>query len=270
LRDDINQIWRRVEWDWFRRGGQNTLYWHWSPSNEWAINMQVGGWHEALATYVLAAGSPSFSIPKPVYDNGWARNGDMRNGKSFYGIQLPLGPDFGGPLFFSHYSFLGIQPQGLSDAYAPSYLVQNRNHSLINYQHCIANPKGFYGYSDSTWGLTASDIPGGYTASSPTNDIGVIAPTAALSAMPYTPEASLKALKFYYYVLGDKLWKQYGFVDAFSLKDAWFADSFLAIDQGPIIIMIENYRTGLLWNLFMSCPEIKTGLRALGFTSPHI
>lgn len=269
LRSDINHIWQKVEWDWFRRGGQNTLFWHWSPGNQWAINMQIRGWNEALITYVLAASSPTFQIPKSVYDNGWALNGGMQNGKPFYSIPLPLGPDFGGPLFFAHYSFLGINPNSLSDAYA-SYFTQNKNHTLINYQHSIANPKGFYGYSDSTWGLTASDIPNGYTASSPTNDIGVIAPTAALSSFPYTPVESMKALKFFYYVLGDKIWKEYGFVDAFSLKDAWFANSFLAIDQGPIIIMIENHRSGLLWNLFMSCPEVKTGMKALGFQSPHL
>jgi hypothetical protein len=202
---------------------------------------------------VLAASSPTHNIPKVVYDEGWARSGAMRNGRSFYGHTLPLGPDYGGPLFFSHYSFLGINPNGLTDAYA-DYFTQNRNHTLINQQYTILNPRGHYGYSDSTWGLTASDIPNnGYTASSPTNDVGVIAPTAAL-----------------YYVLGDKIWKEYGFVDAFSLKDLWFANSFLAIDQGPIIVMIENHRSGLLWNLFMSCPEVKTGMKALGFASPHL
>jgi hypothetical protein len=270
LRDDINTIWRRVEWDFFRKGGENVLYWHWSPSNQWALNVPIRGWHEGLITYVLAASSPTHNIPKVVYDEGWARSGAMRNGRSFYGHTLPLGPDYGGPLFFSHYSFLGINPNGLTDAYA-DYFTQNRNHTLINQQYTILNPRGHYGYSDSTWGLTASDIPNnGYTASSPTNDVGVIAPTAALSSFPYTPEQSMKALKFFYYVLGDKIWKEYGFVDAFSLKDLWFANSFLAIDQGPIIVMIENHRSGLLWNLFMSCPEVKTGMKALGFASPHL
>lgn len=270
LRNDINTIWQKVEWDWFRKNGENTLYWHWSPSNGWTINMQIKGWNESLITYVLAAASPTHSIPKAVYDNGWASNGGMQNGKSFYNYQLPLGPDFGGPLFFTHYSFLGINPNNLSDAYASSYFTQNKNHALINHQYSVVNPKGMYGYSDSTWGLTASDIPNGYSASSPTNDVGVIAPTAALSSFPYTPEQSMKALKFFYYVLGDKIWKEYGFVDAFSLREGWFANSFLAIDQGPIIVMIENYRSGLLWNLFMSAPEVKTGMKALGFSSPFL
>lgn len=270
LRADINTLWKGVEWDWFRKGGENVLYWHWSPTNNWAINMPVRGWNETLITYVLAASSPTHAIPKIVYDNGWAQNGAIRNGNTYYGVQLPLGPPYGGPLFFAHYSFLGINPTGLSDAYAASYFDQNKAHTLINEKYSIANPKGYYGYSDSTWGLTASDIPNGYTASSPTNDVGVIAPTAALSSFPYTPTESMKALKFFYYVLGDKIWGQYGFVDAFSLQQPWFATSYLAIDQGPIIDMIENYRSGLLWNLFMSCPEVKAGLKSLGFASPYL
>ena len=192
----------------------------------------------------------------------------MMNGNQYYGYTLPLGEPMGGPLFFAHYSFLGINPNGLSDAYA-NYRTQNENHTRINYSYCL-NAGGNKGYSDSVWGLTASDIPGGYTASSPTNDRGVIAPTAALASFPYTPAESMAALKFYYYVLGDKIWKEYGFTDAFSLKDPWFADSFLAIDQGPIIVMIENYRSGLLWNLFTSCPEVKKGLLALNFSAPYL
>lgn len=187
----------------------------------------------------------------------------------YYGYQLPLGENLGGPLFFEHYSFMGINPNGLFDQYA-NYQTQTTNHTKINYEYCKANPKNWYGYSDQCWGLTASDIPSGYTASSPTNDVGVIAPTAALSSFPYTPTESMKALKFFYYKLGDKLWGQYGFYDSFRLQDGWFANSYLAIDEGPIIVMIENYRTGLLWNLFMSCPEVRTGMQSLGFQSPYL
>lgn len=271
LRGDINTIVNKVEWDWFRRNNENTLYWHWTPSNTngWIMNMPVKGWNECLITYVLAASSTTHPVPKVVYDNGWASNGVMKNGNTYYGYNLPLGPDLGGPLFFSHYSFLGIDPNGLSDAYG-NYATQTTNHTLINYNYCKANPKNYYGYSDSVWGLTASDIPNGYTASSPTNDVGVIAPTAALSSIAYTPQESIKALKFFYYVLGDKIWAQYGFRDAFSLNDLWYANSFLAIDQGPIIVMIENYRGRLLWDLFTSCPEVKIGMKALGFTAPYL
>lgn len=269
LRTDINTIYDAVEWSWYRKNDSNTLYWHWSPNYNWDMNLPIRGWNECLITYILAASSSTYPIPKSVYDNGWAQNGGMKNGNSYYGVQLPLGPAGGGPLFLAQYSFLGINPIGLTDAYA-NYETQSKAHTLVNYNYCKTNPLNNYGYSENCWGLTASDIPNGYTASSPTNDVGVIAPTAALSSMPYTPTESMQALKFFYYKLGDKIWKEYGFVDAFSLKDQWFASSTLAIDQGPIIIMIENYRSQLVWNLLMSAPEIKTGMRGLGFTSPYL
>ena len=271
LRNDINILWNGVEWNWFRQNNQNVLYWHWSPNYNWQINLPIRGWNECLITYVLAASSTTFSIPPVVYSSGWTANGSngFTNGNTYYTYTLPLGPPFGGPLFFSHYSFLGINPNSLVDVYA-NYQTQVTNHTKINYEYCKSNPKSFFGYSDSCWGLTASDIQNGYAASSPTNDLGFIAPTAAISSFPYTPTESLKALKFFYYVLGDKLWGEYGFKDAFSLHEPWFANSYLAIDQGPIIVMIENYRSNLLWNLFTSCPEVKAGMLSLGFTAPYL
>ena len=269
LRSDINNILDGIEWNWFRKNNEQVLYWHWSPTVGWAINLKVAGWNETLITYVMAATSKNYSIPETVYHKGYARDGAMKNGKTFYNTVLPLGEDLGGPLFFSHYSFLGINPNGLVDQYA-NYWDQQVAHSKINFEYCKANPLGRYGYSASSWGLTASDIPSEYTASSPNNDVGVIAPIAAISAMPYTPVQSMAALKFFYYTLGDKLWKDYGFVDAFKLSDLWYASSFLAIDQGPQIIMIENYRSGLIWNLFTSAPEVKTGMKKLGFTAPYL
>lgn len=269
LVNDINSICNRVEWNWFTQS-QNVLYWHWSPDKAWTMNLKIQGWNECLITYVLAAASQNYSVSKAVYDAGWARNGSQKNGKTFYNYVLPLGSDFGGPLFFEHYSFLGLQPATLSDTYA-NYADQTKNHTLINYNYCKNNPNQWYGYSDSVWGLTASDIRNGYTASSPTNDRGFIAPTGALASFPYAPNEAMAALKFYYYVLGDKLFGTYGFKDAFTLdvlknNGPWFAESYLAIDQGPIVVMIENYRTGLLWNLFMSAPEVRAGLTKLGFS----
>ena len=269
LRSKINVLWNNVEWNFFRKNNENVLYWHWSPDKDWIMNMKIQGWNEALITYVLAASSTTYTIDQAVYVNGWAQNGAIKNGTTFYNYDLPLGPSLGGPLFFEHYSFLGINPGGLTDQYA-DYNKQTINHTLINYEYCKANPGNHFGYSSLCWGLTASDTYGGYSAHSPTNDLGVISPTAALSSFPYTPAESMNALKFFYYKLGDKLWKEYGFVDAFSLKKPWFADSFLAIDQGPVIIMIENYRSGLLWNLFTSCPEVKDGMRKLGFSAPYL
>jgi hypothetical protein len=229
------------------------------------MNLRITGWNESLIVYVLAASSPTYPISPEVYHQGWSRNSQMVNGRTFYGITLPLGPDRGGPLFFSHYSFLGLDPRNLVDTYA-SYWQQNRSHTLINRAYCVENPLGFAGYGPTNWGLTASDNHLGYAAHSPGNDLGVISPTAALSSFPFTPEESMEALRFFYYTLGDQLWGPYGFYDAFNITEQWFANSYLAIDQGPIVLMIENYRSALLWNLFMAEPAMQQGLNRLGFT----
>ncbi len=269
LRNRIGWLWNDIEWNWFTNGGQEVLYWHWSPNNGWAMNFPVRGFNECLIMYVLAASGQQYPVSSAVYHRGWAESNFFKNGKSFYDIKLPLGFDYGGPLFFSHYSFLGLDPRGLKDRYA-DYWEQNRNHTLINREHCIRNPNGFKGYGINAWGLTASDTYNGYAAHSPTEDNGTITPTAALSAFPYTPEYSMQALKHFYFTKGSQLWSQYGFVDAYNESQNWVAASHLAIDQGPIIVMIENHRTGLLWKLFMSCPEIQNGLIKLGFESPWI
>ena len=265
LRNAITRLWETVEWDWFQREGEEVLYWHWSPTYGWQMNMPIKGWNESLIVYLLAAASPTHPISKEVYDRGWARDGNMVNNATYYGYRLPLGPQLGGPLFFAHYSFLGIRPEGLQDSYA-DYQEQNRNHTLINYRHCVANPNGYYGYGEDCWGLTASDGNRGYSAHSPSNDRGVIAPTAALSSMPYTPEESMRALRFFYYKLGDRIWTEYGFADAFNLTERWFTNQHIAINQGAIILMIENHRSGLLWSLLMNDSEIKNGLTTLGFS----
>lgn len=265
IMDKITQLWHEVEWDWYTQGGQDVLYWHWSPEFGWEMNLPIRGYNESLIVYVLAAASPTHPVQNSVYHEGWARGGNMVNGGMFFQYQLPLGEDFGGPLFFAHYSYLGMDPRNLVDQYA-HYWEQNRNHTLINQAHCVSNPLGYVGYGEDCWGLTASDNHIGYSAHSPTNDLGVITPTAALSSFPYTPDESMKALKFFYYRLGDRIWGDYGFHDAFNITEEWYADSYLAIDQGPIILMIENHRTALLWDTFMKDPDIKSGLDKLGFT----
>lgn len=271
LRNDINALYNSVEWTWFKKDNENALYWLWSPNHNWDITFMVRGWNETLITYVLAASSPSYPISKQVYDKGFANNGGLKNGQPYYGIHLPLGEAFGGPLFLSQYSFLGINPTGLSDAYA-NYALQTKNHTLINRAYCIENPKNHFGYSDSCWGLTASSSNQGYKAFSPTNDLGVIAPTAALSSFAFTPNESMAALKYFYYRLGNYLWSDYGFVDAFNLNTnpVWIGPQELVYNQLPIMIAIENHRTGLIWDLFTSCPEVKAGMRKLGFTAPYL
>lgn len=261
----ITTLWEEVEWDWYRKDNQQVLYWHWSPNYNWDMNFALSGYFEQQITYVLAASSPTHGIPKSVYTNGYGKNGAIVKNNTHYGIKLPL--ESPAPLFWVHYSYLGLDPH-FSDDYA-NYWEQNVNASLINHAYCVLNPRNYVGYSDACWGLTSSDNQNGYSAHYPGNDLGVITPTAALSSFPYTPEQSMKALHFFYYTLGDRLWGDYGFYDSFNLTRGWVANSYLAIDQGPIIVMIENYRTGLLWELFMSAPEVQQGLTTLDFVYPN-
>jgi hypothetical protein len=268
LRERITGLWNEAEWSWYTQGGRKVLSWHWSPTNGFALNQEIRGWNECLVTYVLAACAPRYGVAAEVYHDGWAMSRDFINRRSFEGVELPLGPAAGGPLFFAHFSFCGIDPHGLSDRYA-DYWQQNVNHTRINYAYCVRNPHRYKGYGADCWGLSASDTPGGYAAHAPDNDLGVITPTAALGSFAYAPAQAMAALRHFYEDLGDRIWGRFGFVDGFSEQHDWYADNFVAISQGPIIVMIENYRSGLLWRLFMSIPEIQAGLKKLGFHSPH-
>lgn len=269
LAQKIDTLWREMEWDWYLNG-QEVLYWHWSPDYQWEMDFPLEGYNECLITYILAASSPTYPIPASAYHKGWARDGAITGEHEAYGYPLILkhngAEEYGGPLFWAHYSYIGLNPKGLKDPYA-DYWQLNRNQALINYEYCVENPKGFQGYGENCWGLTASYSVNGYSAHMPEkNDLGVITPTAALSSFPYTPDQSMRALKHFYYDLGDKIWGKYGFYDAFSQQDDWYPQRYLAIDQLTIAPMIENYRTGLLWKLFMGAPEIQEGLKRLGFT----
>jgi len=274
LAEEIDNLWKEVNWKWYTKGGENVLYWHWSPNYEWEMNHQLQGYNEVLITYILAASSPTYSIEPEVYHEGWARSGEINTNITAYGYNLELShngsEEYGGPLFWAHYSYLGLDPRGLSDRYASDYFEHNRNHTLINRQWCVENPEGYEGYGEDLWGLTASYSVNGYSAHKPGNDLGVISPTAALSSYPYTPEESMDVIRNLYENYRDKVWGKYGFYDAFSVEENWFPERYLAIDQGPIVVMIENHRSGLLWDLFMSAPEVQEGLKKLGFTSPHI
>ncbi len=268
LRNKITTLWNEVEWNFFTRDGRDVLYWHWSPNNGWTMDFALHGYNEALITYVLAASSNKYTVGRNVYDKGWAMSNFFFNGKKFYDYTLPLGFDYGGPLFFAQYSFLGLSPKGLKDRYA-DYWEQNKNQTLINRAYCIDNPKKYKGYGENSWGLSAGDDYTGYSAHSPTNDNSTITPTAALSSFPYTPEYSMQAMRHFYEFHGEKLWGKYGFKDGFSESENWYSNAYLAIDQGPIVVMIENYRSGLLWKLFMKIPEVQNGLKKLGFSSDY-
>lgn len=273
LADKADELFEGVEWNWYTQN-QNTLYWHWSPNYGFDKNFKLSGYNEVLITYIMAASSTNFAISKEVYTNGWAANGGIRSSNTKYGLPLIVkhngAQEFGGPLFWAHYSYLGLNPKGLSDDYV-NYWEVNVNHSIINYKYCVENPKGFRDYGADCWGLTASytrnsDGSIGYSGHKPNNDLGVISPTAAISSIPYTPAESLQALH-YFYKNKDKLLGPAGFYDAFSPQNNyWVADAYLAIDQGPIIVMIENYRSGLMWKLFMQNEDVQEGLQKLNFS----
>lgn len=267
----VNQIWETANWAWQAKGDKKLLYWHWSPYNDFDMNFPVYGYDEALITYIVAASSSTHPISKETYTNTWVSSGGWKNGKSYYGYTLPLSNyDKGGPLFFEQYTYMAIDPHQLTDSLGIDYWEQVKNHTLINRAYCMENPKKYTGYGANCWGLTAGDSYKGYVAHCPEVDLGVIQPTASLSSFPYTPELSMQTLKHFYYDLGNKIWGPYGFADGFSESHNWYAKTHLAIDQGPIIVMIENYRTGLIWKLFMNIPEIQNGLKKLGFQNPYM
>lgn len=267
-------LWKGVDWDWYRNG-QNVLYWHWSPSYGWQMNFALEGYNECLITYVLASASPTHGITPDAYHQGWARSGNIVSGNTKYNLPLILkhngAEEYGGPLFWAHYSYVGLDPNQLTDNYA-NYWDLNVNQAKIDYRYCVENPHHYAGYGPNYWGLTASysrnnDNSIGYNAHMPSNDVGVISPTAAVSSIVYTPTESLAAMRNFYENHSALLWGPAGFYDAHSQQYNWSAKRYLAIDQGPMVVMLENYRSGLLWNLFMNAPEVKTGLQALGFHS---
>jgi exo beta-1,2-glucooligosaccharide sophorohydrolase (non-reducing end) len=261
LHQRISHLWETVEWDWYRKSPPtDALYWHWSPQWSWLINHRVDGFNETMIVYLLAIASPTHGVPASLYYSGWASpgGGSYANGKTYYGIKLDVGFDAGGSLFFTQYSYMGFDPHALTDRYT-NYFENNRNIALINRAYCIENPGHHKGYGPDAWGLTASDGPAGYSMNAPdvNDDTGTITPTGALASFPYTPEASMAAFKHFYRDLGDRLWGIYGPLDAFNLDQNWFAPIYMGLDQAPITVMIENYRTGLIWKLFMSDPEIQ-------------
>lgn len=269
FRGRVNTLWDAANWNWHTKGENKLLYWHWSPWNGFDMNFPIRGYNECLITFIMAASSKWHPISPEVYNYSWKQSESFRNGKTYYGIKLPLGFEYGGPLFFTQYTYQGIDPNGLKDD-SVDYWQQNVNHTLINRAWCIDNPLKYKGYGENCWGLTAGDSYKGYIAHCPQEDSGVIQPTAALSAFPYTPQYSMQALRHFYYDLGSKIWGPYGFADGFNETKNWYAKTHLAIDEGPIVVMIENYRSGLLWKLFMNIPDVQNGLKRLGFESKYM
>ena len=279
----ISRLWETVEWDWYRGPEPGDfLFWHWSSEWGWQIHHRLTGFNEVMITYLLAMSSPTHGVPAEMYYSGWASQSELAihyragwsgsvdgdhyfNGHTYYGIKLDVGVGTGGPLFFTHYSYFGFDPHSLHDRYTSSYFENNRNMALINRAYCIADPKHFPGYGPNAWGLTASDGPQGYVPHAPDeiNDRGTLTLTGALASFPYTPEASMAALKHYYRDLGAQLWDIYGPRDAYNPGQDWVSPIYMGLNQAPIVVMVENYRTGLVWKNFMANPEIGVMLHKL-------
>ena len=279
----ITVLWETVEWNWYRQNPTSDyLYWHWSPQWAFQIHHNLIGFNEVMITYLLSIASPTHGVPASMYYSGWSsqsenaqhyregwggtKDGNLySNGHTYYGIKLDVGVGPGGPLFFTHYSFMGMDPHSFHDRFTASYFENNRNIARINRAYAIANPKHYAGYGPDAWGLTASDGPHGYAAQAPdeADDIGNITPTGALASFPYTPDASMAALKHYYRDYGDTMWGVYGLRDAINPSANWISPIYMGLNQAPIVVMIENYRTGLVWKNFMANPEIATMLKNL-------
>ena len=265
LAERIHELWMGVEWNWYTQG-TDSLYWHWSKNYGFKMNHRITGFDETLITYILAASSPSYPITRECYEASYKNSDYYYNGKKYYDIMLPLGMDYGGPLFFCHYSFLGLDPRGLNDG-CTDYFERNTAHTLIHRAYAIDNPRGHKGLGEKLWGFTSSDDPDvGYSSHHPGTDSenGTVSPTAAVSSIVYTPTESLQVIRYLFYET--EMFGPWGFYDAYNpSREPAVVDHYLAIDQGPEAVMIENYRSGLLWKLFMSCPEIEAGLEKLGF-----
>ena len=270
LSQRCDKLWKGVEWDWYTRG-TDSLYWHWSKNHGWKMNHRIKGFDETFIAYVLGVSSPTHPFSPDVYYACYPKSTYYYNGKEYYGIKLDLGMELGGPLFFTHYSYLGLDPKVL-DVHGSNLFERNRAHTLIHYNYAIDNPKGHKGFGADLWGFTSSDDPlVGYTSHHPGTEAenGTVSPTAAISSIVYTPEESLGMIRHLYYDLGEKVFGKYGFYDSYNPSMAegqQVVKSHLAIDQGPQVVMIENYRSGMIWDIFMTCPEIQEGLRKLGFT----
>lgn len=267
LRQNITKLWEEADWD-FYRNGNPWILWHWSPDFGFEKNMPVMGFDETHIVYILAASSPTHPVPPSVYDSGWAidHNDRFREfGDYVNRLRIDQRDDRGGPLFFTHYSYLGMSPH-FRDKYVilagyPDYFEHNKAMAMANKSWCEQA-----GYPANCWGLTSSDDPWGYSAHAPgkKGDNGTITPTAAISSIVYTPEESIDAIRYFLDNQADSLWGPYGFYDSFNLEEGYFAPSYLAIDQGPIPVMIENYRTGLPWELFRRNPEVVAGMAKIG------
>jgi len=259
IRELSDKLWKDVEWNWFvkEEGKVPAMIWHWSPNYGWKKNLYILGYNECQIVYVLALASPTHPIETKSYWQGW-ESADYAADTNQFGIHVELGgcSDIGPPLFWTQFSYLGLDPRKIF-FHGKSYFDHFRDFCLVQVRYAQAKSSVYKGYGP-LWGITASAGPDGYKAFAPgLQDSGTLAPTASLSSMPYVPEESISCLMEMYQKYGDQLWGPFGFYDAFNFTRGWVSKTYLCIDQGPIAPMIENYRTGFCWKVFMKTPEIQ-------------
>ncbi|MDO5113421.1 MAG: glucoamylase family protein [Planctomycetia bacterium] len=264
IRETVSFFWETIHWRHYVHQGK--LYWIWHSDRD-QYELPLVGWNETLLVYILAMAAPEpHNISPEVYRTCWIWDSFAHPQRKTYGYTLPLGNlSHGGPLFLSQYSFLCLDPRKMQDEYA-DYWQQNVAHTLINRHYCLYEAPAEFRYSEQDWGLTACDGCGkspGYRARDPIHDDGVIAPTAAISAYPYTPFYSTQVLlhlaKNYPELNG-----RFGFGISYTPRDRAINPHYLAIEHAPMSVMIENYRSGLIWKLFMKNPHVLRGLRLAG------
>jgi hypothetical protein len=253
---------RRVDWPWMQVRSAKICH-GWNPETGF-LRYDWGGYNEAMILYLLALGSPTF----PISPEAWTAWTSSYAWQTHYGQAFVVFP----PLFGHQYSHVWIDFRGIQDAYMRAkgldYFENSRRATLANRAYVIANPHGWADYGENVWGLTASDIPTSYSARGAPpaeRDDGTITPTAVGGSFAFTPRESLAALRHMYATYRTQIWGPYGFKDAFNPSMKWFASDYLGIDQGPIVLMIENYRTGRIWHEFMQHPTIQSGLARAGF-----
>ncbi len=263
VRDLADDLYERVDWE-FMRNGQTRIMMGWKPNTGFGGFGVWQGYNEAMILYLLALGSPTFPVPASTW-TAWCNTYSWQTHYGYTYVNFP-------PLFGHQYSHCWVDFRYHRDPYMQSkgitYFENSRRATLAQREYCIDNPFNRIGYGEDLWGLTASDDPFGYSAHGappPQNDNGTITPTAAVSSIPFTPTESIECMENMYFTYGGQLWGTYGFKDAFNLNNGWFATDFLGIDQGPIIMMIENHLNGSIWNRFMDNPAVQLGLQRAGF-----
>jgi hypothetical protein len=263
IRTMADAIFNRVDWNWMARG-TDAIAMGWQPSSGFTNYGDWIGYNEGMILYCLGLGAATNPLPA----SAWTRWTSGYTWATNYGQAFVPFP----PLFGHQYSHCWIDFRHTADAYmnshASTYFQNSRRATLAQRAYCVANPLNRIGYGSNVWGLTASDGPAGYAAHGAPpaeNDDGTIAPTAAGGSMAFTPEYSLPTLRYFYTQYRPRIWTAYGFRDAFNLGKQWYGSAELGIDQGPILIMIENYRTQHVWRLFMRNEEVQRGLQRAGF-----